>query len=204
MKFVLIHVYGLHCLFGLRASAGNAMRTHRLIDVDRLDERRLKPIVKLVVLVAGLVLLWALVSNLPGLDEFIPWAGVSFGAILGAALTLGIVGVLVHVALRIEPLITEAATGPIDVAEGMASIVKHLVLFVAVIVAHRGLAGLLVPTLAEAGLGWTYDTFFLVLALIPTAVIAYRIYENADPIAGLLTTRMTTVADGNESNESTE
>ncbi len=173
----------------------------RLIDPDRLDERTVKPVAKLVVVVAGLFLLWALVSNLPGIDAMMPWPAVTYGAVLGAVLTLAIVGVLVHVAMRLEPLLARAITGPTGVSEGIASLVKQLVLFLAVITAHRGLAQLLVPTLGEAGLVWTYDLLFLILALIPTVIIAYRLFDNVDPIASMLVRRFAGSPDSDRQSE---
>lgn len=178
-------------------------KTDRLIDPNRLDERTVKPVAKLVVGVAGLFLLWMLVSNLPGIDALVPWTAVTYGAVLGAAITLAIVAVLTHVAVRLEPLLARAIVGSAGVSEGVASIVKQLVLFLAAITAHRGLAPLLVPTLAEVGLVWTYDVLFLILALIPTAIIAYRIYGNVDPIASMLVRRVASSSDTERESERT-
>lgn len=162
----------------------------RLMDVEQLDERTLKPVVKLVVVVAGLFLVWALVRNLPGIDARIPWATITYGAVLGAALTLGIVAVLTHVAMRLEPLVARAFAGPRAVSKGIASIVKHIVFFLAVMTAYRGLAALVLPPLGTVDLAWTYDMLFLVLGLVPTAIIAYRLYVIVDPVSSLITTRV--------------
>lgn len=167
----------------------------RLLDTDALDERTLKPVVKLVLTAGALLFVWALVSNLPGIDAVVPQTAVTFGAVLGALLTLGIVAVLTVVALKVEPLVVQALTGPRDVVGDAASIAKHVVLFVAVITAHSGFAPLVVPPLAFVGLAWTYDMLFLVVALVPTAVIAIRMANNVDEVASLVSDRLTSADD---------
>lgn len=167
----------------------------RLIDTDTFDERTLKPVIKLLLIVGALLLVWALVSNLPGIDAVIPETGVTFGAVLGALMTLGIVSVLTAVALKLEPLVGQVLTGPSDVVADAASIAKHVVLFVAVITAHSGFAPLVVPPLAFVGLAWTYDMLFLVVALVPTAIIAIRMAGNVDEVASLISGRLTSSED---------
>lgn len=165
-------------------------KVNRLLKRDAVDERTLKPAVKLLLIVGGLFLMWALLTNLPGVDTIISGSGVTFGAVLGAVVTLGIVAVLTFVALRIEPLAVQAFAGPRHLVGDIASIAKHVVLFVAVATAHSGLAPLIRPSLAPVGLVWTYDTLFLVLALIPTVTIAVRMYGNFDEVASLVTGRV--------------
>lgn len=167
----------------------------RLIDTDALDEQTLKPVVKLLLMVGALLLMWALVSNLPGVDVFIPQTVVTYGAVLGATMTLGIVAVLTVVALKLEPLVVQVLAGPSDIVADVASMAKQFVLFVAVITAHSGLAPLFVPPLATVGLAWTYDMLFLVLALIPTAIIAVRMSGNIDEVASLVTSRLASTDD---------
>lgn len=180
------------------------IKPNRLIDTDAVDERTLKPVVKLLLVVGALFLMWALISNLPGIDAIIPETAVTYGAVLGAAVTLGIVAVLTYVALRLEPLVVQAFAGPSEVVSDVASIAKHVVLFVAVIAAHSGLAPLVIPVLEPVDLAWTYDMLFLLLALIPTAVIAVRMYGNIDEVASLITGRMTTSGSEERSDDSSE
>ncbi|MFB6303142.1 MAG: hypothetical protein ABEH78_09820 [Haloferacaceae archaeon] len=177
-------------------------KANRLINTDAVDERTLKPVVKLLLLVGALFLMWALVTNLPGVDALIPETAVTYGAVLGAAVTLGIVAVLLFVALRLEPLVVQAFAGPREVVSDIASMAKHVVLFVAVITAHSGLTPLVMPSLEAVDLAWTYDMLFLVLALIPTVVIAIRMYGNFDEVATLLTGRMTS-SESEESGDDT-
>lgn len=177
-------------------------KIQRLINADALDERTLKPVVKLLLIVGALMLMWALVSNLPGIDAVIPQTAVTFGAVLGAMLTLGIVAVLTVVAVRIEPLVTQVLTGPKSVVADAASMTKHFLLFVAVITAHSGLEPLVVPPLRFVGLAWTYDMLFLVLALVPTAIIATRTSGNVDEVASLISGRLTSSEDDDRNDRS--
>lgn len=164
--------------------------SNRLIDLDAIDESTLEPIVKLLLVVAGLFLLWGLVANLPGIEAVVPATAVTLGAVLGAAVTLGIVFALAAVAVALEPALVQAMSGPADVVDDAATIAKHVVLFVAVVVAHGGLEPLVAPTLEAVDLAWTYDLLFLVLALVPTAVIALTMLRGFDGAATHLTGRL--------------
>ena len=170
-----------------------AMRTDtdRLLNVDAIDERTLKPVVKFLLVAGALFLLWGLVSALPGVGLLIPTTSVTIGAAIGAGLTLALVATLGYVAWALEDLLREALEGPTDVAEDFASLAKHLVLFVAVLVAHRGLAPLVVPGLAAVELAWAYDPVFLLLALVPTTVVVLRMLGNVGEVSALITARFT-------------
>lgn len=177
---------------------------NRLIEPDAVEERTLKPIVKLLLVAGALFLLWGLVSNLPGIDAIVPETAVTFGAVLGAAVTLGIVAVLGYVAFKIEPLLIQALAGPVEVVSDVASMAKHGVLFAAVITAHAGFAPLFTPPLEAVDLAWTYELLFLVLALVPTVVIAVRMYGNVDEVATLVTARLSTAGSEDRSDGTTE
>lgn len=169
------------------------MRTdrNRLINADAIEERTLRPVVTLLLAAGVLFLLWGLVSLLPGIGLLIPTTAVSIGTALGAVLTLGLVAALGYIAFRVGPLVSQALSGPEDVVSDLASLPKHLVLFAAVLVAHRGFAPLIRPALDTAELGWTYDLVFLGLALVPTAVVVIRMLGNIGEVAALITDRLT-------------
>lgn len=166
------------------------MQTNQNRTTD-IDERQIKPVVKLLLVAGTLFLMWGLISNLPGIDAIIPATGVTYGALVGALLTLGIVAVLAYVAVRIEPVLTQVIHGPGDAVAAVASIAKHAILFVAVITAHSGLAPLVTSALDAADLVWTYDLLFLALALLPTAVIGIRLVLHIDEFAGLIAAAVT-------------
>jgi hypothetical protein len=183
---------------GLSSLTTGAMRTdtNRLINADAIEEHTLKPVVKFLLVAGALFLLWGLASALPGIDRLIPTTSVTLGTAIGAAFTLVLVAVLAHVALRIEPVIAQAVAGPTTVARDLASLVKHLLLFAAVLVAHRGFEPLIEPELAAVDLAWTYDLTFLALALVPTTVVVIRLFNNVDEVSSRLTDRLTAPSSG--------
>lgn len=163
---------------------------NRLSRLGEIDERTLKPVVKLLLIAGALFVMWGLLANLPGVDALIPTTPVSFGAVVGAFMTLGIVAVLGYAAFQLEPLLVQWLRGPADLVADIASIAKHAVLFVAVITAHAGLGALVVPSLAAVDLVWTYNAFFLVLALVPTVMVGVRLLGNVDALATLIVERL--------------
>lgn len=98
--------------------------------------------------------------------------------------------VLASVAWKIEPLLSQALAGPADVADDLASLAKHLVLFAAILVAHRGLEALIEPSLATVELAWMYDPVFLGLALVSTTVVVIRMLGNLGEVTALITARL--------------
>lgn len=164
-------------------------------DKERLlasaDPETVKTVTKLLLGAGGLVFLLALVSVLPGLDRVVPATPITFASLAVAVLTLGIVAALAYVAPHLETLVRDEVPGRVALATNVGAVVKHLVVLLAVLVAYRGLAGAVVPFLAETGSVWAYDLTFLVLALVPTARIALHLYRGLDPAADLTTQRLT-------------
>lgn len=164
--------------------------------IDAVDRDRLHTLVKLLLVAAGLVGLWWMVTNLPGLDALLTIRGVSLGAVLGALVTLAVVGVLVFVASATETVLRSVLGGPQDLVADVAAAGKHLLLFVAVLTAYDGLAPVAMPTLAPADLAWTYHLLFLALALVPLLTVVAALYGNVDAIAGWMVERATDDEDG--------
>lgn len=159
-----------------------------------VETETVKIISKLLLGMGGLVFLLFLVSFLPGLDRLVPATPITFAALVVALVTLGIVTVLVYVAPQLETLVQQGFSGPDVLAMNVGAVVKHLVMLLAVLVAYRGLAGAITPFLAETDSVWAYDLSFLVLALIPTALVGIHLYRGLDPAADLLTSKVTTTA----------
>lgn len=165
------------------------------LGVDGIDARRLHPVVKVLLVAAGLGVLWLMVTSLPGLDELVPVQPVPVSALLGGTVTLGIVAALAYAAVALQAVLEGVLSGPRELVADAAAMAKHVVLFVALLVAYDGFGPILVPTLEAAGLEWVYHLTFLALALVPTVVIAECIYHDVDEVAGLLTSRL---ADSND------
>ncbi|QSW98301.1 hypothetical protein [Haloterrigena alkaliphila] len=154
-----------------------------------LEYETVKSISKLLVATLSLLALLWLVSLLPGIDRLVPGTPVTFAALVGAVVTVATVALLLYLAPTLAELVRSTLEGPEGVVNDVASIVNLLVVLIAVLVAHRGLAAATVPLLG--GATWVYDVLFLALALPPLAILAARLYVSLDPISELLAERMT-------------
>lgn len=143
---------------------------------------------KIALTVVSLVLVLYLLSVLPGFDRIVPWTPITFVALVGAVATIALVALLLYAAPKVASLARMSLQGPQQIVENLVSILYWLVVLSAVFVAHRGLAGAVVPFLG--GLEWLYDVAFLLLALPITAFIAARLYLSLDPGADLLADKL--------------
>ncbi|SFB74069.1 hypothetical protein SAMN05444422_101629 [Halobiforma haloterrestris] len=174
----------------------------RIMTYDRskypatMDRETVQSVGKLLLATLSAILLLSLLSVLPGVGRVIPGTPVTFVAVVGAVVTVAIVGLLLWLAPALASLVRSTADGPPSVVDDVASIVQLFVVLVAVLVAHRGLEPAIAPLLGR--LAWTYDVLFLVLALGPLAILAARIYVSLDPIAELLAERVVADADARD------
>lgn len=155
---------------------------------DAVDQRTVKSVTKILLAAASLVFVLYLLTLLPGIGRLVPQTPVTFAAIVGAIGTVVLVALFLSAAPKFASLTRMLLDGPMEVVEHLASVVYWLVVLVAVLVAHRGLAGLLVPLFG--GLAWLYDVAFLLAALPAVAVVAARLYLALDPGADLLAERV--------------
>ncbi len=158
--------------------------TDRLARAGPLSTDTLTPLVREALIVVALVAFVGLGLLLPGTGQDIPGTGIELGHLVVAAGTVGIVGTLIWAGPQIRTAVVDALSGPSRVVEDAASIVRNLVAFAAVLIAHWGLEPVLVPLLE---LPWAYDLGFLLIALVPLGVIAYRLYTSLDPLAAFVT-----------------
>ncbi len=159
-------------------------------DPPAFEYETVRTIGKLVLTTLSLLFLLSLVSLLPGIDRLIPGTPVSFAAVVGAVVTLAIVALLLYLAPALAKLVRSTLEGPTHVVDDVSDIVQLLVVFVAVLVAHRGLEPAIVPLLE--GMAWIYDVVFLAIALPPLSILAARVYVSLDPMADLLAERFST------------
>ena len=144
----------------------------------------LRPLVREALIVLALVAFTGLGLLLPGTGQALPGTEIEIGDLVVAAGAVGIVGTLLYAGPQLRSAVVDSLAGPTPVVEDAASIARNLVAFLAVLVAHWGLEPVLVPLLE---LPWAYDLGFLLIAFVPLAVIAYRLYTSIDPLATLVT-----------------
>lgn len=149
-----------------------------------VSRREIRSTSKLLLSAAALVFVLYLATLLPGVDRLVPRTPVTFAAVVGAIATLAVVVLLLYTAPKVASLVRLTVEGPRAVVENLASIVHWVVVLAAVLVAHRGLAGITTPLFD--GIVWIYDAVFLLIALPVLAVIAARVYVSLDPGADLI------------------
>ena len=158
---------------------------------------------KLLLAAASLLFVLYLLTLLPGIDRIVPLTPITFAALVGAIATVALVALILYVTPKLATLTRLTLDGPKAVVENVASIAYWLGVLVAVLVAHRGLAGAITPLLD--GAVWLYDVAFLLLSLPAVAFIAARLYATLDPGAPLLADRVVeTSGDGSDDGSETE
>lgn len=130
-----------------------------------------------------------LLTLLPGVDRVIPQTPITVAALISAVVTLVVVALLLSAGPKLASLTRMSLDGPRELVENIASLVYWLVVLAAVLVAHAGLSGAVVPVFGD--LVWLYDVLFLLAALPAIAAIAARLYAGLDPAAAVLTDRVT-------------
>ena len=168
----------------------SATMTDTQTDASAIEYETVRTIGKLVLTTLSLLFLLSLVSLLPGVDRLIPGTPVTFAAVVGAVVTLAIVALLLYLAPALAKLVRSTLEGPTHVVDDVSDIVQLLVVFVAVLVAHRGLEPAIVPLLGSVT--WVYDVVFFAIALPPLSILAARLYVSLDPMAELLADRVST------------
>lgn len=151
---------------------------------DEISPDTVKPVVREGIFLLGMIGLLLLGSILPATGRTLPGTDIAVGdAVVGIA-TLGIVASLLYAAPMLRDLIETSLEGPADIIADIASIGQYVMVFVAVLMAHQGFAPVLIPII---DVNWIYDLAFLLIALIPLSLIAYRFHGVLDPLAQFLT-----------------
>jgi len=155
---------------------------------DSVDRSTVRSASRVLLATATLGFVLYLVTLLPGVDRLVPQTPVTFAALAGALVSVAVVGLLLVAAPRLASLTRMLLDGPRNIVESIASVVYWLVVLAAVLVAHRGLAGVAMPFLD--GAAWLYDGLFLLLALPAVAAVAARLYLTIEPGADLVADRI--------------
>lgn len=168
-------------------------RNTTISTADTLRVDTVQSIVREAIVILGFVAFMMLGMILPGTGQEIPGTAISIADIVIGLGSLGIVGSLIWAGPKLRAMVVANLEGPDGVLSDAASIVRYLAVFVAVLVAHWGFAPVLVPILGSA---WAWDTGFLLLALVPIGVMAYRLYHSLDPLATFLTAELVGDSEG--------
>lgn len=153
---------------------------------DELIEELSRPVIKLGVALIALYFLRFIVGFLPGLGALeLPATFISLQDIATAAITAVMVAILVKFAMEMEPKLKSVLSGPTDIVADFVDIVKYLVFLIAIVLAYGGFAGIWYGL--PLTIPFLYDLVFFVAAVIPTILIAVKLFTNLDEITDLLT-----------------
>ena len=150
---------------------------------DAVDPAAARPVAYQALVLATMLVVLGLATFLPGTGRTLPGTEVTIYELVVATGTVAVVLWLARAAPAVAALVEAAIEGPEPVVADLGRAASALVVFLAVLVAYRGLAGLVVPVLAAERVGWSYDLAFLALGLVPLAVIANRLRRNLDVVA---------------------
>lgn len=163
--------------------------THRLELDWSVEPRVVRPVIRELLLITALIVVMQLGFVLPGTNQPLFATTVTGDDILLGIGTVGVVTSLVYGAPDWKQLIRRVIIEPTEIKDNAGHIAYALVLFIAVLVAHYGLAPVLSPVVTVP---WLYDLIFLLIALIPLGIIVYRFYEILDPLSAAITNTVVT------------
>lgn len=169
---------------------------------DTIETDALRPVVYEALALAAMLVMLGLSTLLPGVGRSVPGLEVTIRELVVATGTVAVVVWLAHSIPAVTALVRSSLDGPEGLVADAGRIVGALVAFLAVLVAYRGLAGVLVPAFGASDAVWAYDLAFLVVGLVPLAVIANRLRRNLDAVAELVTAAIADGADGRVANGS--
>lgn len=155
-----------------------------------IEEIGVTSLIKLVLAVVALLVFLVLISLTPGIDRLIPGLPITYAAIIGAFVTLVIVGVLLRIATTSRTVVKKFRTSVEGVTDQFAGIIFWTIVFVAVVIAYEGFGPALEPILVESELLWMYDATFFILGIISLAVIGFRVLYLLDPLSELIVRKL--------------
>lgn len=161
---------------------------------DAFDRDSVRSASRIAIAALALVGVLYLFTLLPGVDRLVPLTPITFAAVASAAVTAAVVALLAYAAPKVASL-TRAALHRTDAAEHVERIAENggamaywLVVLVAVLVAHRGFAGAIVPLID--GFAWAYDAAFLIASFVPLVFVVARLTVTVDPLSELVADRV--------------
>lgn len=159
----------------------------RLSPSLELEKSTIRRIVRVILALAGLLVLLGLTALLPGIDRLVAGLSVSPWALVLAIATVLVVVALIWVAPTVERAVGQALDGPTDVVTNAGASAKLFVVFAAVVIAYRGLAPALTPLFRAFDIGGFYHLAFLGIGVLVLAAFARRLYRCWGPVTEILT-----------------
>lgn len=162
---------------------------------DAFDRDTVRSASRVAIAALALVGVLYLFTLLPGVDRLVPLTPVTFAAVASAVVTAAVVALLLFAAPKVASLTraalhrTDAAAHVERVVENAGAMAYWLVVLAAVLVAHRGFAGTVVPLIG--GFAWAYDAAFLIAAFVPLVFVVARLTVTVDPLSELVADRVT-------------
>ncbi len=161
---------------------------------DAFDRDTVRSASRVAIAALALVGVLYLFTLLPGVDRLVPLTPVTVAAVASAVVTAAVVALLLFAAPKVASLTraalhrTDAAAHVERVVENASAMAYWLVVLAAVLVAHRGLAGAVVPLIG--GFAWAYDAAFLLAAFVPLVFVVARLTVTVDPLSELVADRV--------------
>jgi hypothetical protein len=161
---------------------------------DAFDRDAVRSASRVAIAALALVGVLYLFTLLPGVDRLVPLTPVTFAAVASAVVTAAVVALLLFAAPKVASLTraalhrTDAAAHVERVVENAGAMAYWLVVLAAVLVAHRGFAGTVVPLIG--GFAWAYDAAFLIAAFVPLVFVVARLTVTVDPLSELVADRV--------------
>ncbi|ELZ36733.1 hypothetical protein C471_14163 [Halorubrum saccharovorum DSM 1137] len=161
---------------------------------DAFDRDSVRSASRVAIAALALVGVLYLFTLLPGVDRLVPLTPITVAAVASAVVTVAVVALLLFAAPKVASLTraalhrTDAANHVERIAENGGAMAYWLVVLAAVLVAHRGLAGAVVPLLD--GFAWAYDAAFLIGSFVPLVFVVARLSVTVDPLSELVADRV--------------
>lgn len=171
--------------------------TQLLGNVSEVEESTVRRIVGVLVALVGLLFVLGLASLVPGMDRLIDGIIISPVAFVIGVVTVLTVGALLWIAPTVETAVEQFLEGPSDAVRNAAVSAKILVVFFAVVIAYRGLAGAVLPMFDSFDITGFYHLGFLAVGLLVLGAFVRRLYRCWKPVTDFLTAYVTT-ASGSE------
>ncbi|MFO8114927.1 MAG: hypothetical protein R6U01_06120 [Halorubrum sp.] len=161
---------------------------------DAFDRESVRSASRVAIAALALVGVSYLFTLLPGVGRLVPLTPVTLAAVASAVVTVAVVALLLYAAPKVAALTraalhrTDAAAHVERIAENGGAMAYWLVVLASLLVAHRGLAGAIVPLLD--GFAWAYDAAFLTASFVPLVFVVARLTVTVDPLSELVADRV--------------